>query len=357
MTQTHAVLEMEPLGIRVEVRRTAEETNGELFEMDVIGRPRAFFAQRHIHPHQAERLEMISGAMKVTMGGREHIVNEGESIEIPPGTPHTQVPVGEGAGQVRIQVRPAGRSQAFLEHLAHLCREGKISRLGFPLPRAAAQLILDYADAGHAATPPLSVQRAIARALLAFGGPARPYQFVDEWDVAAPPEAVFAAIADARTYPQWWRPVYIDVEADGEPRVGAVSTQHFKGRLPYHLRTRSVIAAIDAPRTITAEVDGDLRGRGTWTLTQNDAGTQVRFDWRVYADRKLLRALTPILRPALAANHNWAIARAIDGLGPYARLWATHDQNYDHPRAAESGNGAGGGHVRSRDRAGLGGGR
>jgi uncharacterized protein YndB with AHSA1/START domain len=254
------------------------------------------------------RLEMISGAMKVTMAGRDHIVNEGESIEIPAGTPHTQVPLGEDPGQVRIQVRPAGRSQ----------------------------------------------QRAMARALLAFGGPARPYEFADEWDVAAPPEAVFAAIADAGTYPQWWKPVYIDVEADGPPRVGAVSRQHFKGRLPYHLRTRSVVTALDAPRSVTADVDGDLRGRGTWTLTATHAGTHVRFDWRVYADRKLLRLLTPILRPALRANHNWAIARASEGLEPYARLWSTRERNYDRPRAAERGSRVGGGDVRSRDRAGLG---
>jgi quercetin dioxygenase-like cupin family protein/uncharacterized protein YndB with AHSA1/START domain len=355
MTQTHAVLEMESLGIRVEVRRTGEETNGELFEMDVIGRPRAFFAQRHIHPEQTECLEMISGAMKVTMGGRDHIVNEGESIDIPAGTPHTQVPVGDGPGQVRIQVRPAGRSHAFLEHIAQLCRDGKVTRSGFPRPRAAAELILDYADAGHAATPPLPVQRAIARVLLAFGGPARPYEFVDEWDVAAPPEAVFTAIADSRTYPRWWMPVYIDVEAEGPPRVGAVSTQHFKGRLPYHLRTRSVITAIDAPRSITADVDGDLRGRGTWTLTPTQGGTHVRFDWRVFTDRKLLRMLTPILRAALRANHNWAIARAKEGLEPYAQLWGTQGRIYDRPRAAESGNGVGAGHMRSRDRAGLGG--
>jgi uncharacterized protein YndB with AHSA1/START domain len=230
-----------------------------------------------------------------------------------------------------------------------------VTRSGFPRPRAAAGLILDYADAGHAANPPLSVQRAIARVLLAFGGPARPYEFVDEWDVDAAPEAVFTAIADARTYPRWWMPVYIDVEADGPPRVGAVSTQHFKGRLPYHLRTRSVITAIDAPRSITADVDGDLRGRGTWTLTPTAGGTHVRFDWRVYADRKLLRLLTPILRPALRANHNWAIARAKEGLEPYALLWGTRDQNYDRPRAAESGNGVGAGHMRNRDRAGLGG--
>ena len=35
---------------------------------------------------------------------------------------------------------------------------------------------------------------------------------------------------------------------------------------------------------------GDLRGRGTWTLTETAPnGTHVRFDWRVYADRPLLK--------------------------------------------------------------------
>ena len=105
----------------------------------------------------------------------------------------------------------------------------------------------------------------------------------------------------------------------GPAALGAVSRQHFKGRLPYHLHTRSVIVEHDPPRRIAAEVDGDLRGRGTWTLTPTPTGTHVRFDWQVHADRKLLRALTPVLRPVFRWNHNWAIARAKEGLEPYAR--------------------------------------
>ena len=42
----------------------------------------------------------------------------------------------------------------------------------------------------------------------------------------------------------------------------------------------------------------------------------------MYADRKLLRALTPVLRPMFRWNHNWAIARAVDGLEPYAQRTA-----------------------------------
>ena len=116
------------------------------------------------------------------------------------------------------------------------------------------------------------------RRILGAAGLMRPYVFVDQWEVAAPPEAVFDAIADARSYPQWWRPVYLDVESDGPPELGKESRQHFKGRLPYHLHTRSVIVALDPPRTITAGVDGDLRGRGTWTLTPTKGGVLVRME-------------------------------------------------------------------------------
>jgi uncharacterized protein YndB with AHSA1/START domain len=145
------------------------------------------------------------------------------------------------------------------------------------------------------------------------------YAFVDEWDVDAPPEAVFEALADAGTYPTWWRPVYLEVDVDGPPVVGRVSRQRFKGRLPYHLRTASTLVALDRPRELIADVQGDLAGRGTWTLTEQGRLTHVRFDWRVTADRPLIRVLTPLLRPLFRWNHDWAIARAREGLEPYAR--------------------------------------
>jgi uncharacterized protein YndB with AHSA1/START domain/quercetin dioxygenase-like cupin family protein len=313
------MLNMDPLGVRVELLRTAEETGGELLEFDVIGRARGLLAQGHVHTAQTERLEVVSGAMRLVIDGHERLLSEGQSMEVPAGAPHRQLPAGRGPGRVRAQVRPAGRTQAFLERLAELCREGEINRFGFPRPVAGARLVRDFADTGHASRPPVAVQRALAGLVIALARPPRPYVFVDQWEVAAPPEAVFDAVADARSYPRWWRPVYLDVESDGPPELGRQSRQHFKGRLPYHLRTNSVIVALDPPRTVTADVEGDLRGRGTWTLTPTARGTHVRFDWQVHADRRLLRVLTPVLRPLFRWNHNWAIARAIEGLEPYAR--------------------------------------
>ncbi len=306
-------LQMPKLGAVIEIRKTGAETGGELIEFDVIGRPRGFVAQPHVHTQQSERHEVIEGSMRLVLDGREHVLRPGDVMTVPPGAPHRQL-AGDGPGRVRVQLRPAGDTEAFLYRMAEM----DLNRFGYPKPVAAAEFVRDFGDSGHAAVPSLRVQRALSKLILGLAS--RDYAFVDEWDVAAPREAVFDAIADARSYPEWWKPVYLDVEADGEPALGKESRQHFKGRLPYHLHTRSRIVRLEPPHVIEADVDGDLRGHGRWTLTDLPAGgTHVRFDWQVAADRLLLRVLTPALRPLLRWNHAWAIARAVEGLELYAR--------------------------------------
>jgi mannose-6-phosphate isomerase-like protein (cupin superfamily)/uncharacterized protein YndB with AHSA1/START domain len=332
MTHPGDVLDLEPMGVRVEIERTAAQTDGELLEFVVVGRPRGLLAQSHLHRGQVERLEVLSGELDLQVDGRTLRPGPGESVEVPAGTRHRQRTRGGRDGRVRVQIRPAGRTQEFLERLAQMCASGEVLPVGWPRPLAAATLVRDFADVGHAAWPPLAVQTALARGLLRAAS--REYLFVDEWDVAAPADATFAALADGRTYPEWWRPVYIDVQAEGPPAIGQVSHQHFKGRLPYRLRTRSRIVRLEPPRILSAEVDGDLRGRGTWTLTPIPGGTHVRFDWRVHADRRLLRVLTPVLRPAFRWNHNWAIARAMEGLEPYARRTSA-PEGQEGPTAAQ----------------------
>jgi uncharacterized protein YndB with AHSA1/START domain/mannose-6-phosphate isomerase-like protein (cupin superfamily) len=314
MIATATVLDMPALGVRVELRRTAADTDGELIEFDVVGRARGFIAAEHLHTGQTEHYQVIEGTMRLVVDGREHVLGPGEEMETPSGVLHRQLPGDEREGRVRVTLRPAGRTEEFLRRVAAV----RMNRFGYPGLIDAAGIVRDFGAEGHAAKPPLGVQKALSRFLLAVGS--REYRFVDEWDVAAPREAVYRAISDGRTYPDWWKPVYISVDADGEPAVGKESRQHFKGRLPYHLHTRSRITRLEPPHIIEAAVDGDLRGHGKWTLTDIDyGGTHVRFDWQVFADKPLLRVLTPILRPAFRWNHAWAIARAREGLEPFAR--------------------------------------
>jgi hypothetical protein len=82
---------------------------------------------------------------------------------------------------------------------------------------------------------------------------------------------------------------------------------------------RAELVSSDRPNRFEVAVDGDLRGKGVWTLTESAGKTHVRWDWIVFADRPLLRYLTPILRPLFRFNHNWAVGRARENLEPYAR--------------------------------------
>jgi len=317
MRDSDEILDISALGAKVVLRPTGSAAEEGGLSFDVIGRPHGFVAQPHVHTSQIERFEVIAGEMRLIVGRRAHVLRAGDRHAVPAGVSHRQLASGVGESHVRVTVSPAGRTEDFLRWLATLSREGRFSRAGFPKPLAAARLILNFGDTGHATIPPLRVQRRLARGILAVAGPWREYAFVDEWDVAAPAAAVYEALADTRTYPDWWRPVYLAVSADGPPAIGTVSHQHFKSRLPYHLRTRSRITRLEPGRVIEADVDGDLRGHGVWTVIPTATGSHIRFEWSVRADRRLLRLLTPLMRPALRANHGWAIARAISGLEPY----------------------------------------
>jgi quercetin dioxygenase-like cupin family protein/uncharacterized protein YndB with AHSA1/START domain len=321
MVEPGAVLEAPTLGVRFEFRRTAAQTGGEYVELDVVGRPRGFIAQPHVHVAQVERHEVIEGAMAIRLDGRTRVLRPGESVETPAGTPHRHVAAGSGPGRVRLTATPAGNTEAFVERLVAMDRAGDFTRLGLPKPVPGARLVLEFIDEAHASSPSPRVQRAVAGAILKAADLAtNEYVFVDEWDVDAPLEAVHAAVGDASTYPDWWRPTYLSVRTEGEPGVGQVNHHHFRGPLPYTLKATTTTTRYEPPVLVESAVDGDLRGTGTWILTPaRDGGTHVRFDWRVAADRPFLRVLTPVLRPVFRWNHAWAIEHAQRGLEPYAR--------------------------------------
>src|SRR2546423_120024 len=119
MAKAGDVLEMEQLGCRVQLIRTADETNGELVEFDVLGRPHGFLVQSHVHTGQVGGYEVMWGPLKIVERGGEPLLGRGETREVPAGVAHRQVPGDKSPdGHVRVQVRPAGSTQAFLERVA-----------------------------------------------------------------------------------------------------------------------------------------------------------------------------------------------------------------------------------------------
>lgn len=60
-------------GQRLVFRRTAQETNGALVEVEAFYQPTSVTPVAHFHPHQEEYFEVFSGSMTIRVNGQEHI--------------------------------------------------------------------------------------------------------------------------------------------------------------------------------------------------------------------------------------------------------------------------------------------
>ena len=112
--------------------------------------------------------------------------------------------------------------------------------------------------------------------------------------------------------------MYLDVRElePGDPvtHVGRYIELDTKGWLPYTLRWRFRVTESRAPHGFSLVADGDFVGTGVWTLEQDGDYADVTYDWRIAADKPLLKYGTPVFRPIFAANHRWAMARGLESL-------------------------------------------
>jgi len=143
------------------------------------------------------------------------------------------------------------------------------------------------------------------------------YRFLTRWRVLGTPEETFAILSDAKELPRWWPAVYLraeELEAAREDGDGRRVRVHTKGWLPYTLDWQFRVTSSRRPHGFSLEAEGDLAGTGEWTLEADGPFTVVTYNWRIRAEKPLLRVLTPLLRPLLEFNHRWAMARGEESL-------------------------------------------
>jgi hypothetical protein len=143
------------------------------------------------------------------------------------------------------------------------------------------------------------------------------YHFITRWRVEGTINEAADILKDAESLPQWWPSVYLDVKMlePGDPEgVGKVVSLYTKGWLPYTLRWQFRVTESRYPHGFSLEAWGDFDGRGVWTLEEDGGSVNITYDWRIRADKPLLRALSFILKPIFSANHRWAMARGEESL-------------------------------------------
>ncbi len=139
------------------------------------------------------------------------------------------------------------------------------------------------------------------------------YRFDNQWHVGAPPDQVYAALADVDGYVRWWPQVReihsIDVDT-GRVRIRSL--------LPYNLDLVLTRDAQDETHGILRVlVDGDLHGWCAWQLTSEGTGTRAVFSQEVEVASPMLRRAPFAIRPLLRGNHAHMMRSGERGLRRY----------------------------------------
>jgi quercetin dioxygenase-like cupin family protein len=157
------VIENPVSGERIVIRRSGDETGGELLEFDLFLPPGGSVPAGHVHPAQEERFTVVAGRMRFRLGRRTLLAGPGETVTVPRGTAHWFGNAGEDESHAVVEVRPALRMQELFEESEAMGAGARIPGTRLPLPTDLAVFLRRFE--AELAVPYLP--RPLARALLA----------------------------------------------------------------------------------------------------------------------------------------------------------------------------------------------
>lgn len=83
--------------------------------------------------------------------------------------------------------------------------------------------------------------------------------------------------------------------------------------LPYTLTINKEITYTDELNVIRFKAFGDSEGKGAWYFNPVKDGTEIVFDWRVTANKKVTQRFSFLLKPLFRANHHYCVTEAVMG--------------------------------------------
>jgi hypothetical protein len=148
-----------------------------------------------------------------------------------------------------------------------------------------------------------------------FPHPSNQYHFISRWRVEGTCGEVADVLGDPVALSRWWPSVYLDVWEVRPPDAHGLGrrVKLHEGWLPYTLRWGRD-RRIAVSQRLRAHRDRRLRRTGRWTFEQDGPFVDITYDWRLKAEKPLLRNLSGVMKPLFEANHRWAMARGEESL-------------------------------------------
>ena len=157
-------------GERILIRTSGAETAGELLAFDLFLPPRGHVPAPHAHPTQEERFTVLHGVLRFRIGGRTLVAAAGETVRIPPRTPHWFGNPGPSAAHALVEVRPALRMEELLAASRNLGRSRGFARGHVPALTALVRLLLEFEPELAVPCVPPAILRVVLRGLAWLAG-------------------------------------------------------------------------------------------------------------------------------------------------------------------------------------------
>lgn len=148
-------------GQEIRFLQTASDTGGALLEMESSYSPGSVEPPSHIHPVQTEHFRIESGEMSVRINGSVQILRAGDTLEVPPNTPHAMWNHGHQQATINWQVRPALNMEHFFETFMGLATDGKTKPNGMPDMLQISMLMRRFSGVIRMVKPSYPVQRIV----------------------------------------------------------------------------------------------------------------------------------------------------------------------------------------------------
>jgi quercetin dioxygenase-like cupin family protein len=117
-------------GERMTFLETTAEMNGRSFEFEFVAPP-GWSVPEHIHPHQQERTEMVSGELSGRVAGEGFRLLPSEIRVVPSDVVHAwRNPSEEEEARFSVEFRPALNMESGFETAWALARDGKATKAG-----------------------------------------------------------------------------------------------------------------------------------------------------------------------------------------------------------------------------------
>jgi uncharacterized protein YndB with AHSA1/START domain len=143
------------------------------------------------------------------------------------------------------------------------------------------------------------------------------YEYRSRWLIAAPRDAVWAALTEVETWPRWWPYVRrVETLRRGDSSgLGAIRRIDWASRLPYGFTLDVECIEVQRERLLRGRSRGHLEGEGVWTLApHDDGGTEVRYTWTLDVNRPWMKLAAPLMTPVFRWNHEGVMRGGEAGL-------------------------------------------